>query len=86
MRSAYKVIKLDYEPNPRFNFTSDEEISKLLKPYMDTLDDDGDGYTEISTDTLEDLLKEAETEEAKEQLRQMIKESEDDGYIAFYVF
>lgn len=85
MISAYKVIKLEYEPNPRFNFASDEEISHLLSPRMD-LNDDGCGYVEISTDTLEDLLKEAKTEEAKQQLQQMIEESEDDGYIAFYVF
>lgn len=86
MRSAYKVIKLEYEPNPRFNFSSDEEVSTLLEPYLDRLDKYGNGYDDVSTETLKELLDEAKTEKAKQQLQQMIKESEKDGYIAFYVF
>lgn len=87
---AYKVIKIEYEKEPTFNFR-DEGADEVLDcaVYITRNDDNEIREVELEMDDLRSRLEDKESglsKEAKKLIKKIIKEADSSEFVNYYCF
>ena len=87
---AYKITQMEYEDTPTFDLWHNEELMKMLEPYIPD-DFTGGGYLEFSKEDLQEALLQAiqakELKETRDLLIGMIKAAKkSEGWVKYWCF